>query len=497
MAMGANLDLGSSISIHPHPFHLDSYRSSSPSGVHQHHAISGPDNPLGSSTSIESTTRPEPNANQVSVSRHVSLTIPPEDHHNPQGDIEDQRPLRVTSENDPYQLSSGLKTSREVDQLRPHPSSKRNHFLRPSLATRSGRQAKRLQEFYIAQNENIERLLKPVDEHRHDARVEHSGHHVKYQIAIHGSFAANVVLAGLQLYAAASSGSLSLFTTMADAIFDPLSNITLILSHRAVNRVDPRKFPSGKARIETAGNIVFCFIMCSLSFIIIVFSVRELAEGSHHEIKKFHLPSVIAVAIAFVTKFSLFLYCWALRNTYSQIRILWQDHRNDIVINGFGLMTSIGGSRLRWWIDPAGAIVLSVLVVVLWLRTAYKEFQLLIGVTANVQFQQLITYVCKYPFSFSRIHSLFICFIHPTLLVYTISSYSISCQPIEQSPSHPFQLNSFHLISFRVILCYSIPMPLQSLSYLIHPMDSIPSRKPPVSNSILVPSGHPIPYHYL
>jgi hypothetical protein len=56
---------------------------------------------------------------------------------------------------------------------------------------------------------------------------------------------------------------------------------------------------------------------------------------------------VIAVGIAFVTKLGLFLYCWALRNKYSQIHILWEDHRNDLFINGFGLMTSVLGSKLK------------------------------------------------------------------------------------------------------------------------------------------------------
>lgn len=110
----------------------------------------------------------------------------------------------------------------------------------------------------------------------------------------------------------------------------------------------------------------------------------------------FQLPSVIAVSIAFCTKFALFCYCWALRNTYSQIRILWEDHRNDLFINGFGLMTSILGSKIRWWIDPMGAIILSVLIAFLWLRTAYSEFQLLIGVTADTSMLQHITYICKY-----------------------------------------------------------------------------------------------------
>lgn len=87
-------------------------------------------------------------------------------------------------------------------------------------------------------------------------------------------------MAILQVYGAVASGSLALFTTMADSIFDPLSNLTLILCNRAVNRVDPRRFPSGKARIENAGNISFCFLMIAVSLILIVMSIRELAEGN-------------------------------------------------------------------------------------------------------------------------------------------------------------------------------------------------------------------------
>ncbi|KAG9819287.1 cation diffusion facilitator 1, partial [Aureobasidium melanogenum] len=198
---------------------------------------------------------------------------------------------------------------------------------------------------------------------------------------------------GLQMYGAVSSGSLSLFTTTADAVFDPLANATLLLCNRAVNRVDARKFPAGKARIETAGNICFCGLMCSVSFILIVLSIEELVRGSDSETKTFHPPSVIAVCVAFATKLVLFIYCWSLRNKYSSVRILWEDHRNDLFINGFGVLTSVGGSKLAWQIDPSGAIALSCLVAFLWLRTAYSEFQLLIGVTAPTHMLQWITYI--------------------------------------------------------------------------------------------------------
>ncbi|KAI9795296.1 MAG: hypothetical protein M1833_007268 [Piccolia ochrophora] len=376
--MNSDPSLGHAISLHPHPFILHPLRSSPSPGLPVSQAR------RAASTGFQPST--PTGEGHDSIARHtlVDGTTPSE--------LEGQQVPQYNKENDPYRLSAGLKTSTEIDLIRPRSDRKRD-LCAPGLVKHEARKARKLRRFYENQNENIERLLKPVDEHRRQAKEDFLENKLKFQIAVHGSFAANVFLAALQLYAAISSGSLSLFTTMADAIFDPLSNITLILTNRAVNRVDPRRFPSGKARIETAGNIVFCFLMCSVSFIIIVMSVRELAEGSAADTKRFHLPSVIAVGVAFVTKLSLFLYCWALRNTYSQIRILWEDHRNDLMINALGILTSVGGSRLRWWIDPSGAIALSCLIVTLWLRTAYSEFQLLIGVTADTQLQQLITYV--------------------------------------------------------------------------------------------------------
>ena len=345
--------------------------------------------------------------------------------------------------NDPLQLSSRLKTTSEIDSIRANTSRKRDGC-GPITVNKDAYKARRLQKFYEAQNDSINQFLKPVEDHVDEARKFQGDNHLKFKIAVHGSFAANVLLAVLQLYAAISSGSLSLFTTMADALFDPMSNITLIACNRAVRRVDPRRFPSGKARIETAGNIVFCFLMTAVSFILIAISAEELASGYDKnsflarvnndpldgpaspkitqlvgsfqgtikfsnstlltgdynlgytpppQVKEFHLASVIAVAVAFCTKLALFAYCWALRNSYSQIRILWEDHRNDLFINGAGLATSILSTKQKWWIDPLGAIVLSCLISSLWLHTAYKEFQLLIGVTADTRMQQWITYI--------------------------------------------------------------------------------------------------------
>ena len=364
------------LSMHPHPIHLHPERSDPP-------ATSLTKTPSITTKRATSTAFEPTSTENDPIPRHPTST--PSDVEN--------RPPQYTRDNDPYQLSGRLKSESEIEHLRANTSRKRDGY-GPITLNKEAHRAKKLQDFYETQNENIEKWLKPVDEHIRQAKVFEGENHLKYQIAVQGSFIANLLLAVLQTYAAISAGSsLSLFTTMADAIFDPMSNITLIICNRAVRHVDPRRFPSGKARIETAGNIVFCFLMTAVSWIIIVLSLMELKDGNKSGTKTLHLPSVIAVAIAGATKLALFFYCWTLRNVYSQIRILWEDHRNDLFINGFGLLTSVGGSKLKWWIDPMGAIILSVLISYLWLTTAYSEFQLLIGVTADTPMQQWITYI--------------------------------------------------------------------------------------------------------
>lgn len=343
--MSHDADLHHAISLKPHPFHTHPAQQQSylplQGPAEASRSASTSKNP-GVSTAYlpPSNFAEDPNARQRPVYHRNSS-----EHE----DVERGNSLpNYDQSNDPFSLRDALKTDDEIHGIRANVGKKRTcgtvtyGLEKPMEALR----AKRLQGFYEKQNENIERLLKPVDDHVREAKEEQGADALQYKIAVTGSFVANILLAVLQLYGAISSGSLSLFTTMADAIFDPCSNLTLILCNRAVNRVDPRRFPSGKARIETAGNIAFCFLMTAVSLILIVQSAVQLARNDSSS--TFYLPSVIAVAVAFATKLGLFLYCWALRNKYSQIRILWEDHRNDLFINGFGLLTSVGGSKLRY-----------------------------------------------------------------------------------------------------------------------------------------------------
>jgi len=133
--------------------------------------------------------------------------------------------------------------------------------------------------------------------------------------------------------------------------------------------------------------------MITVSMILIVMSARDLATADHGATKPFNLSSVIAVCVALATKLALFFYCYSLRNTYSQVMILWRDHRNDLPVNAFGLLTSVAGSKLAWWVDSLGAIVIGLVILFAWSRVVYQESLLLIGVAAPQEVRGLITYI--------------------------------------------------------------------------------------------------------
>ncbi|KAG6911278.1 hypothetical protein DXG01_002117 [Tephrocybe rancida] len=300
---------------------------------------------------------------------------------------------------DPFQLRDGLLTEREIATLR-----------------HRAKKGKRVARFHKKQNDLITSLLKPMEDHTAEARAEEDDARLP---------TANLVAT---VYAAISSGSLSLLATGIDSVFDIGSNILLFWLHRKAERLDVNRWPVGGARLETIGNIIYERVpMGSVNLVVIVEAVRSIVTKENNELQKFHLPSIIAVAVALGVKFILFVYSFSLRSKSSQVRVLWEDHRNDLWINGFGntfvpsraapisLHLQVfscqlagangGGVRVsrpqitdtepdltRADLDPMGAIIIALGVIVAWGRTIYGEFELLAGKSAPHDFLQLLIY---------------------------------------------------------------------------------------------------------
>lgn len=250
---------------------------------------------------------------------------------------------------------------------------------------------KKIKKYYTRQNAIIDQYLQSNDEESLAAQdFKKNGPKVKW--AVNLSFMVNFVLFIIQMYAAVSTGSLSLFATAADAFMDLVSSIVMLVTSRMAARPKPHKYPVGRRRIETIGIILFCALMTTVAIQLIIESGRALAGGDKGGGDKLHIIPLIFVGIAIFSKFCLFCYCFWLRR-YPAARIFFIDHRNDLAVNIFGLIMSIVGDRFVWYLDPVGAICIALLILVSWISTAFENVWLLVGRAAPQEFVNKCIYV--------------------------------------------------------------------------------------------------------
>ncbi|KAI0175179.1 cation efflux family-domain-containing protein [Pestalotiopsis sp. NC0098] len=250
---------------------------------------------------------------------------------------------------------------------------------------------KKLKKFYNKQNELIDQFLGADDEERlaveEDARVA-----PRIKFAVNASFVVNFGLFIIQLYAAVSTGSLSLFATAADAFMDLVSSFVMLITSRLAARASVYKYPVGRTRIETIGIILFCALMTTVAIQLIVESARTLGAGHSTDSEELKLIPIIFVGVAIFCKASLMLYCLAYRN-YPTVHVFFVDHRNDIVVNIFGLVMSVVGSRFVWYLDPIGAICIGLLILISWVSNAFEQVWLLVGKSAPREFLAKLVYM--------------------------------------------------------------------------------------------------------
>ncbi|KAI9149719.1 hypothetical protein H9P43_009898 [Blastocladiella emersonii ATCC 22665] len=268
-----------------------------------------------------------------------------------------------------HRLTSSKKSPEELEQLR-----------------RNGSSSSRVARFYEEQNEMIDDYLTPVS-----TRSDSSGDDAKVTLAVRASLGVNVLLFICQAIAATSSGSMALLATATDSFMDLLSGAVLLLADRAAKRYNVLDYPTGKKRFETIGVIVFACLMSTVAIQIVIEAIRTLTAGKQ-EPAIVELKEILLISLALVSKFCLFVYC----NKYSQYnatRALAADHRNDLVLNSFGLAMSLLGVKLLWWLDPAGGIGIGLLILRSWAVTAWENVQLIIGRSAPPAVLNKITYL--------------------------------------------------------------------------------------------------------
>ncbi|KAF2744560.1 hypothetical protein M011DRAFT_429152 [Sporormia fimetaria CBS 119925] len=281
----------------------------------------------------------------------------------------------TTTNDDPLDLKRHRRDNVTRKQMKiDHPEAKEKH----------------MKKFYTRQNALIDQFLQSGDEERLAALdMEENGPKVRF--AVNASFLVNFFLFIIQLYAAISTGSLSLFATAADAFMDLVSSFVMLVTSRMASRPSVYKYPVGRTRIETIGIIMFCCLMTTVAIQLIIESGRALAGGETHS-EDLHLIPIIFVSIAIFAKGSLCVFCFLYRR-YPSVHVFFIDHRNDIAVNAFGLMMAIIGSRVKWYADPIGAILIGLLILFSWAANAFDHVWLLVGKSAPKEFISKLIYL--------------------------------------------------------------------------------------------------------
>uniref|UniRef100_A0A7S2ZKD3 Cation efflux protein cytoplasmic domain-containing protein n=1 Tax=Rhodosorus marinus TaxID=101924 RepID=A0A7S2ZKD3_9RHOD len=214
----------------------------------------------------------------------------------------------------------------------------------------------------------------------------------KAQRAVYLSNACNVLLLFAQAFAFISSMSLALMATLTDASLDFVSGLLVLLTWKLKSSRDKYSYPVGQSRLEPLGVIGMACLMTSATLITLQESITTLIGGQ--ERAKFTGLSPLVVGLLFLALFTkLCLYLMCKGSSDMSVRSLAVDHLNDVIANSVSLTTVYLAERYIWWLDPAGGICISVLIIVNWVRHTLEHVQNLLGKVANAKTVSLVTFL--------------------------------------------------------------------------------------------------------
>jgi cation diffusion facilitator family transporter len=232
-----------------------------------------------------------------------------------------------------------------------------------------------------------------VKEHRQKAEK-------KAKWAININVIANILLLIAKLAAAFYSSSLSLIASLVDSALDLLCTLIVWSTNRLVQwrlKALRKRFPVGRRRLEPLGILVFSIIMVISFLQILKESVEKLMPDAPHKAEELPAIAIGAMLGTVIVKGIIGLGCMRIKTT--QVQALAQDCKTDVVFNTLSLLFPFIGYKANvWWLDPAGAGVLSLFIIWDWAGTCFENVTRLSGQAADEQLQKKLLYLC-YRFS--------------------------------------------------------------------------------------------------
>jgi len=201
----------------------------------------------------------------------------------------------------------------------------------------------------------------------------------------------NIILMIIKGVAAYLSGSLSIISSLVDSTVDITSGLVIWLTARAIKKRDPYLYPRGRTRLEPLALIIVSVIMGVASVQMIVQSVESVVRDTVDPFVS--IPTIVIMILTVIVKFILVLCCRGYKDDPS-IGVLAQDHRNDCVSNTVALLCAYGAQLFWVYLDPIGAVMVSIYIAITWFFTGKEHLAMLSGKSAEPNFINRIINVC-------------------------------------------------------------------------------------------------------
>jgi cation diffusion facilitator family transporter len=212
------------------------------------------------------------------------------------------------------------------------------------------------------------------------------------RFALYLNLAANAVLLVLKLIVTLMTSSLSVVASLVDAALDFLSTAIVWATSWIIARPqDKYAYPVGRRRLEPIGVLVFSVIMITSFFQVLIEAFSRLT-GDDHTVVELSVPAIAIMASTVVVKGGCWLWCRLIRN--SSVQALAQDAETDVVFNLFSILFPLVGFYANiWWLDPLGAVLLSLFVILNWSRTSATHIRNLTGAAATADERNILLYL--------------------------------------------------------------------------------------------------------
>lgn len=225
-----------------------------------------------------------------------------------------------------------------------------------------------------------------IDEESRRYELKEEAEQRAIQNAINVNFAANVVLLAAKIAVTLSTNSLSIVASLLDSTLDFLSGVIVLISNKLAQIRDRSKYPVGRSRLEPLGVLVFSVVMIVSFLQVALEGVQRLAASPKHQPPPTMLSPTIAATMAAVVVVKGLCWLWCRTSKSASVQALAQDAQSDVIFNFFSIVFPILGSPAvfdQWWLDPLGAVLISVYILVQWALTSSEHIRNLAGRAAD------------------------------------------------------------------------------------------------------------------